>query len=120
MKMQVNSVTWILDKTVSQVDFYYTFKECDGQKTVFLKFNNNNSFPVKISWTEVFSTQLEKGKQGAAGQKSIVIPPGISSYSDCSNNSHKEYVTSPSQVSPTYVAVISKFEYRNVTVEKIK
>lgn len=112
--------TWILDKSVSQVDFYHMIKECKGEKTVFLKFNNKNTYPVKVTWTEVFATQMETGRTGVGGKKSLVIPQGESSYSDCTGSSHKELVTLSSEVSPAYVAVISKFDFQSITVEKVK
>ncbi|MEO6584082.1 MAG: hypothetical protein ABIO05_07145 [Ferruginibacter sp.] len=112
--------TWVLDKTVSNVVFYHMVKVCKGENVVFLKFNNKNTSPVKISWAEVFSTQLETDRPGALGQKSLVIPSGVSSYSDCSGSSHKEFITLSTDVSPAYIAVISKFDFKNITVEKVK
>ncbi len=111
---------WILDKTVSQVDFYHMIKECNGGKTVFLKLNNKNTYLVKVGWAEVFSTQMETGTTGIGGKKSLVIQPGESSIPDCADKGHKQLRTLSSEVSSAYVAVIAKFDFENITVEKVK
>ena len=109
---------WILDKSVSNVDFYHMIKECNGSKVVVVKFHNKNSYHVDVNWSESFSTQLEQDVIGAKGIKNIILQPGITSYSDCSAQKHKEFMTTKDEVSPAYVAVISKFDFINIQVKK--
>jgi hypothetical protein len=110
---------WILDKTVSNVDFYHMIKVCSGNKVAFLKFNNRNNFTVVVNWKESFSTQLEEGIFGAKGQKHLQLPPGEFAYADC-NTSRKEFMITPAEVSAAYVAIINRFAYNDIMVERVK
>jgi hypothetical protein len=107
---------WILDKTVSNVDFYYMISECDGKKVVFLKFVNRNNSKVKVSWKEVFSTQFEKKREGFKGKKELVLSKGETSESACNQVNVKECFVLPSEVSATYLAEISSFTFSDVQV----
>ncbi len=109
---------WILDKSVSNVDFYHMIKECNGNKVVVVKFYNKNKYNVDVNWSESFSTQLEQNVIGAKGIKNIILLPGVTSYSDCSSQNHKKFMTTKDEVSPAYVAIISKFDFINIQVKK--
>ncbi len=109
---------WILDKSVSNVDFYHMIKECNGSKVVVVKFHNKNSYHVDVNWSESFSTQLEQNVIGAKGIKNIILQPGITSFSDCSSQNHRKFMTTNDEVSLAYVAVISKFDFINIQVKK--
>ena len=107
---------WVLDKTVSNVDFYYMISECDGKKVVFLKFNNRNDKKVKVSWKEVFSTQFEKTREGFKGEKQLVLSKGETLQDDCKNVNVKQCIVLPSEVSSTYLAEIISFTFSQVRV----
>ncbi len=109
---------WILDKSISNVDFYHMIKECNGSKVVVVKFHNKNSYNVDVNWSESFSTQSEENVKGFKGVKNVMLHPGVTSFSDCSSENHKKFMTTNEEVSPAYVAVISKFDFIDVQVKK--
>lgn len=116
-----NNPEWILDKTVGNVDFYHRITDCDGKKAVFLKFNNKNNYKVSISWKEVFVTkQISEKKEGFFGQKKLVILPGETSPSDCSDKKNKVCLVGPDGVSPAYGAEIKEFYYKDISVTPAK
>ena len=108
-------LNWQLDKTVNGVEFFYALSSCSGSNAVFLKLNNKNKYAVEVSWKEGFQTQIEKDAEGK-GDKKIVIQPGETFETNCFNPVHKELVVLASKAVPTYVAIISKFNYKDVTV----
>ena len=107
---------WVLHSTVRNVDFYYRISDCSGKNAVFLKFNNRNRAQVKISWKEVFTTQFDVGKEGFRGIKHLLLPIGETAVVDCANITIKECVVLPSHVTPSYMAEIRQFTFRNITV----
>ncbi len=109
-------LNWQWDKTVSGVEFSYALSACKGSDVVFLKLKNTNKYPVNVSWNEVFETQVEKNAEGNRDRKKMIIQPGETFESDCMNPVHKELVILASKAVPTYIAVISKFSYKDVTV----
>ena len=109
---------WILDKSINNVDFYHMIKECNGNKVVAVKFHNKNKYNVDVNWSESFSTQLEENATGAKGVKNLILHPGVTSYSDCSSQNHRKFMTNNEEVSPAYEAVISKFDFINIQVKK--
>ncbi len=109
-------LNWQRDKTVDGVEFFYALSACKGSDVVFLKLNNTNKYPVNVSWNEVFETQVEKNAEGNGNRKKMIIQPGETFESDCMNPVHKELVILASKAVPTYIAVISKFSYKDVTV----
>ena len=111
-------LNWQHDKTVGGVELYYAISPCKGSSAVFLKMNNKNKYPVEVSWKEVFETQAEKAAEGYGGVKKIVIQPGETFESDCDNPIHRELVALAGNVIPTYIAIISNFNYKDVTVSK--
>lgn len=113
-----NTPQWRLDKTVSGVEFYYAITTCNKENVVFLKMNNKNSYPVEVSWKEVFQTQLEKNKEGFAGTKKIALSPGETFESECNNIHQPLLVVMAGQISPTYVAIVSAFSFKDISVTK--
>ena len=111
--------TWVFDKTVQNVDLYHMITACEGRKVVFLKFNNRNAYKVKISWKELFVTQMEKAREGFRGMKQLVLPPGETAQSDCTDVKNKECIIVSSQVSPAYPAEILQFEFKNINVTNL-
>ncbi|HRP57698.1 hypothetical protein [Agriterribacter sp.] len=113
---QYLGLKWQLDKTVKGVQFFYALSVCEGSDIVFLKLNNTNKYPVNVSWKETFETQVEKNADGNGDRKKMILQPGETSEADCISPVHKELVVPASKAVPTYVAVISKFSYKDVTV----
>lgn len=113
---------WQLDKTVSGVQFFYAIAACHGKDgdVVFLKMNNKNAYAVEVLWKEVFQTQIEKEAEGYGGEKKIVLQPGETFESDCNNATRKELLIVAQQAFPTYIATIAKFNYKEITVKKVK
>ncbi|MCC6289018.1 MAG: hypothetical protein IT249_14130 [Chitinophagaceae bacterium] len=111
------NLNWQLETTVNAVEFYYAISKCNTETVVFLKMKNKNNYNVQVSWKEVFQTQLEKDKETGTGKK-IIIPPGETFESDCTNIIHPELVIFSSQINPTYVVSILKFNYRNIVISK--
>ena len=111
-------LNWQHDKTVGGVELNYAISPCKGSSAVFLKMNNKNKYPVEVSWKEVFETQAEKAAEGYGGVKKIVIQPGETFESDCDNPTHRELVALAGVAIPTYIAVISNFNYKDVIVNK--
>ena len=110
---------WKLDTTINGVAFYHSISNCNGKNTVFLKFVNNNNYQVKVSWKEVFATQAGQNEEGFRGKKSLVLPVGETSETNCINARIKECVILPSEVAPTYPAEISGFRFKEITISKI-
>jgi len=111
---------WVLDKIVSNVEFYHMIGDCDGKKKVFLKFSNKNNCKVKISWKESFDTQLEKHAKGFAGQKQIVLAKGEFVQGGCKTSNFKEVVIQPEQITPTYPAEVRAFEFVDIKVTRLQ
>lgn len=117
---QMPGISWSLDATVKNVKFYHSIVDCNGKKVVFLKFDNKNSYPVDISWKEVFTTQLEEKADGFAGKKQLTLQKGVTMPVNCADNLNKKNIISSSEVSPTYVVEIKKFDYKDIIVSKAK
>lgn len=112
-------LNWQYDKTVGGVDLFYAISSCKGSSVVFLKMNNKNKHAVEVSWKEVFDTQTQKAVEGYGDMKKIVVQPGETFESDCDNPTQKALVVFAGNAIPTYIALISNFNYKEVTVNKI-
>lgn len=113
-----SSEDWVYDKTIGKVEFYHRIAECQGQKAVFLKFVNKNTSDVLVSWKEVFSTQKEAQVEGYKGKKALTIKPGENFPASCHDESFRELVILPLQVSPAYLAEIKQFSFKDISVNK--
>jgi len=107
---------WVLDKTVSNVDFYHAVNVCNGKNTVFLKFVNRNANAVKISWKEIFVTAHRERIEGFAGRKEMVIQPGTTTPADCNDATNKKAIIRGSEIDPMAVVDIVNFSYKDITV----
>ena len=108
---------WILDKSIDNVDFYYSITTCNGESVVFLKFDNKNTYDVKISWEESFiTTQVKEKRNGFNGVKNLVLHRGITAQEDCENIRYKECFILPVQVNPAYKPIVEVFEYKSIQV----
>jgi hypothetical protein len=116
LSLPQQDLNWQLDKTVNGVEFFYALSACKGSDAVFLKLNNKNKYPVEVAWKETFQTQVEKDAEGNGGRKKMIIQPGVTFETDCINPIHKDLVVLASKAVPTYIAAISKFSYKDVTV----
>ena len=110
---------WILDKTIGTVDFYHSITVCNGKKVVFLKFNNKNSYSVKITWKEIFKIQTGEIKDGFMGKKELVLSSGITTPNDCTDVVNKKSIVLPSEIDPVFVAEILDFSFKDITVNSI-
>lgn len=116
----VRSNVWVFHKTVDNVDFYHMLTNCNGKSVVLLKFNNKNDYKVKVSWKEVFTTQLEKSVEGFNGIKQLFIGTGETMCSGCKDDKIKELLILPEQVTPSYGVSILGFAFKDVTVSLIQ
>jgi hypothetical protein len=108
---------WVLDKTVSNVDFYYRIATCNNESVVFLKLENRNDFPAKVSWEEVYATrQVPEKRNGKNGVKTMLLPAGITVQDNCENIVHRECIILPDEVSSSYKAIVDAFEFTSVRV----
>ena len=112
---------WQLNATESGVKCYYRLTECNGQKLVFLKFENTNRKAVSISWNESFVAKEDKtaAKQSSFGIKEMELLPGIIEAVSCeSADMQGKLITRPRQTTPVYRANIISFSFTNVIVKK--
>jgi len=107
---------WVLDKTVSNVDFYHAINVCNGKNVVMLKFVNRNAGTVKVGWKEAFVTRERVRVEGFAGRKEMILQPGITTPADCADVSNKKIVIKGADVDPMSVIDIVSFNYLNITV----
>jgi len=110
--------SWTLDATVSNVECYYKIESCNGSTIIFLKFNNKNANNVKITWNEVFKTQIDNSLTGFQGQKELVLLPGSTADYDC-NGVNEILITRSAQISPAYPADVKQFKFSNLTVTNL-
>ncbi len=108
--------TWHLSQSVGNVDFYYSITTCNDDSVVFLKFVNNNSGNVAITWKEVFDTQYESGVTGFFGPKQMTLPPGITEQSSCSATTCTNCLITKDKVNPGYRANIYSFSFADISV----
>jgi hypothetical protein len=111
---------WVLDKTVSNVEFYHAIRVCNGKNTVFLKFVNRNTRAVKVTWKEVVLTPDRQRKEGYAGKKEMLIQPGITTTQDCADVDNKKTIVRGSELDPLSVVEIAKFMYQDITVTDVQ
>jgi len=115
---QTDEVKWQLDATVDGVQFYHAMGNCNNSNVVYLKMNNTNKYTVNISWKEVFTTQWAKDKEGFAGTKTLLVKPGEIAEKNCAHPAIKQLLTLGGEVDPTYIADISKFDFKGIIVTK--
>ena len=115
---QSDVLKWQLDATVDGVQFYHAMGACNNANVVFLKMNNTNKYTVNVSWKEMFTTQWAKDKDGFAGTKTLMVKPGEIAERNCANPANKQLLTLSGEVDPTYIANISKFDFKDIIVIK--
>jgi hypothetical protein len=121
VKKMPASVEWQSDGLVNGVEFFHSIGNCNGEKVVFLKIRNTNSFNVKISWKEEFvSKQIEKKTEGYFGQKELTLLSGQTTEANCAITNQKELIVRPDQVNPSYKAEILDFSFSKIKVSKLQ
>jgi|GEM_PF-2450478 len=115
-----DTIKWVFDTTVNGVSFYHIITPCSGKNVVFLKLVNSNRNAVKASWKELFKTKQEKQKiEGYKGLKQITLRRGETIEATCDNPRYIELSIQPSEVNPTFLALIENFNYTQVKVSRI-
>ena len=113
------TINWKLDATVNGVEFYHAIVECNSKKFVFLKFNNKNTKPAKVTWKEEFLVRKNGDqKQGPFKEKEINLPPGQTSITSCADDKKAGLLTYPDQTNPVYDADIVNFSFRTIKVAR--
>lgn len=108
---------WVLDKTVSNVDFYHSITICNGKPVVFLKFINRNTGKVKVGWKEIFVTRTKARVLGFNGKKELLLAPGTTTPADCTDASNKKIVIHGGDVDPMSVVEITNFIFQDISVD---
>ena len=111
---------WVLDKSVSNVDLYYKISECNGEKVIFLKFDNKNNYDVKVAWKEAVADKVFGNVVDCYnGDKQLTLSPGITVQEDCNSALFPECRINVKNAIPTHVADPSSLEFKDVTVSKV-
>lgn len=116
-QQEPNKKDWIYDSTVSNVSCYHLIAVCGNKKVVFLKFDNKNSNPIKISWKEAFITQPHSEKtETVFGEKELLLATGETSLTDCENVKQPKLLARPNAVSPIDQLDILQFSFKDLKV----
>jgi len=108
---------WILATSSGNVDFYYKMAECNGEKVVFLKFDNKNNYTVKVSWKEaVMDKVFNKVTNAYYGQKEINLAPGVTGNDNCSSSGCAECMVGLTNFAATHAVDAQNFQFREITV----
>jgi hypothetical protein len=111
---------YTLTNTTSNVQFFKTTATCQGKAAILLKFNNRNDHDVKVTWKELFVTSQVTQETEGFREKEIILPPGVTSVSDCNDANHRDLIVAADNVSPTYSADILEFKFKDIRVVAIK
>ena len=114
---KAEKLDWKLDATVKGVQFYHAVSDCSGRQVAFLKFVNNNSYAVNVSWKESVKTQLRTEENLLRGGQQLSLPPGETLADNCSANCKACMLVSEA-IDPTYVAQIVSYSFKNISVVK--
>jgi hypothetical protein len=109
---------WTPAKTVSDVDVLYQLSTCDGVDVIFVRFVNRNPYPVRITWKEVFDTQMEKNIVGKGLEKSLLLPVGETVNTDCNQDQVPACKISAKQIAPHYRASLQGYRLTELSVTK--
>jgi len=108
---------WTLNKSASNVEFFYKFEECNNQRVVLLKITNNNTFDVQVSWKELISDSYSgQSIEGFYGEKQITIRAGQTLQGDCSTSDCMECITLTNSVAPDRPVYIQGLEIKDIKV----
>lgn len=112
-----NNDAWVLDTVIQNVSFYHQLVSCNGKNAVLLKFVNNSTTSVKVSWKEACQTLQNTNEiESFSGLKELVIPTGTTEASNCNDTANKKCIISAFDVHPAFIADITSFKFINPTV----
>ena len=117
-QMLPQQVEWQLDTTLGGVQFFHAAIACNGKQAIMIKFNNQNNYPVQVSWKEMLTDEGNRGHESAAGIKKLVINPGATAASGCNENRNRQLLVLPDQSVLTHAIRITKFQFRDLIVSK--
>jgi hypothetical protein len=111
---------WVLDKSVGNVDLYYKISECNGEKVIFLKFDNKNTYSVKVAWKEAV-TDKTFGKEVDCyyGEKNLTLAPGVTLQDGCGSVLVPECQINLKTAIPTHPVDPLNLEFKEVTISKV-
>jgi hypothetical protein len=117
VEVSIEMNDWILEMSTGNVDLYYQIGECDGQKVIFMKFENRNNHEVEITWKETVHDNFSKSHiTGFYGEKQLVLAPGQLVQADCTSSICQECITRSVDVTPTHLVEIKEFSFTEVSV----
>jgi hypothetical protein len=120
--MQANAQddSWTLQTTVNNVDFFHKLVDCGDRKAVLIKFDNKNSFDVKISWKQIIGTKEVPNTENESDQRfEMSLTNGVIGPNGCQDSEFDNLVITPFEVEPTYMATIRNFSFSNITAERV-
>lgn len=117
-QMPPQQVEWQLDTTLEGVQFFHASIACNGKQAVIIKFNNQNNYPVQVSWKEILTDEGNQRHESAAGIKKLVINPGETAASGCNENRNRQLLVLPDQSVVTHAIRITQFQFRDLIVSK--
>ena len=111
---------WVLDKSVGNVDLYYKISECNGEKVIFLKFDNKNNYDVKVAWKEAVADKTS-GKVVLCyyGEKNLTLSPGVKLQDGCGSVVSPECMINLKTAIPTHPVDPLNLEFNEVTISKV-
>jgi hypothetical protein len=113
-------ISWTLDKTVNNVDFYHKLIACGDKKAVLLKIENRNNFNVEITWKQIIgSKQIPNSTEESSTSQTLIVEPGITESVDCSENNNPILVILPTEINPTFLADIENFNFSSITIKEL-
>ena len=80
--------------TVNGVSAFFQINICNGADVVYIKFINQNNYPVKLQWYDAVFTQEKKwvNKENPSEKKSLTLNAGSEVKGECSANNSAEVV----------------------------
>lgn len=117
-EMPPQQVEWQLDTTLGGVQFFHATIACNGKQAIMIKFNNQNNYPVQVSWKEMLTDEGNRRHESAAGIKKLVINPGETAASGCNENTNRQLLVLPDKSVLTHAIRITKFQFRDLIVSK--
>jgi hypothetical protein len=80
--------------TMNGVEASFLVTMCNGEDVVFVKFVNDNTYPVKLEWFDAVFTQELKwiNKDGVSDKKSITLAANAEVKGTCSSSGNADLV----------------------------
>ena len=111
---------WVLNKSVGNVDLYYKISDCNGEKVIFLKFDNKNNYDVKVAWKEAVADKtFGKVVECYYGEKQLTLAPGVTSQDGCGSVASPECLINLKTAIPTLPVDPLNLEFKDVNVSKV-